>query len=222
MTAEFDLKQIFEHPFFKDVDHKNACEIFDCTDAEVHTFTAGEMIHSPLTGEKRFGLILSGRAVASTKDPQKNTLLRFLEAGDLFGCANLFTEEAYVSIIRAERDCRVFFLSEAGVRALLESDRAFLYSYLAFLAGRVCYLNRKIGYLTAGSTERRLALYLASFASSEISLPISLSALSELLDVGRASLYRAFDRLENDGFIQKSGRRINVPDTDALTRAYQS
>ena len=92
----------------------------------------------------------------------------------------------------------------------------FLYHYLDFLSGRIRFLNRKIGYLTAGSAERRLALYLASFQKQELVLKDSISSLSELLDIGRASLYRAFDALEEQGLIRREGRSILVPDLKAL------
>ena len=221
MLSKQDTERILRHAFLQGIDEKNALAVFQAHGCAVVSFSEGEAIHSPLTHEKRVGLLLSGRASVTTRDATKTSLLRYLEAGDAFGVANLFNNEQYVSIIKADKACRVFFLPEAAVRALLESDRAFLYRYLTFLSGRVCYLNRKIGYLTAGSAERRLALYLCSFDKAEISLSVSLSALSELLDVGRASLYRAFDRLVLDGHIQKDGRNITLNDVDALRAAYQ-
>ncbi len=214
--------KLFQHPFFRDVDRTRAEEIFARCHCSSAVFCTGDIIHSPELDEKRIGMLLAGAASVTTKDPAKNTLLRFLGPGDLFGFANLFVEEPFVSVIRAEKQTTVFFLTEAAVRALLEQDRAFLYHYLSFLSGRVCYLNRKIGYLTAGSAERRLSLYLSAFEASELTLPVSFSALSELLDIGRASLYRAFDRLIADGYIQKEGRRITVPDVAALGAAYQA
>ena len=112
-------------------------------------------------------------------------------------------------------------MPERAIKQLLEEDHAFLYQYLGFLSGRIRYLNRKIGYLTAGSAERRLALYLASLGEKTVRLAESISALSELLDVGRASLYRAFDKLTDDGFIAKDGRTIHLLDTDGMLAAYQ-
>ena len=124
-------------------------------------------------------------------------------------------------MIRAHGECRVFFLTEAALRRLLEEDHQFLYRYLAFLTGRIQYLNQKIGYLTAGSTERRLALYLASLGKQSVRLEASISALSELLDVGRASIYRAFDKLTEDGFLKKEGRNLTLTNTDAMLKAYR-
>lgn len=221
MLSKQDTERILEHEFLQNVDKTNAIAVFEAHGCAVVSFSEGEIIHSPGIAERRVGLLLSGRAAVTTCDTARNSLLRYLEAGDAFGVANLFNDAPYVSVIKADKACRVFFMSESAVRSLLESDRTFLYRYLTFLSGRVCYLNQKIGYLTAGSAERRLALYLCSFHKAQISLSVSLSALSELLDVGRASLYRAFDRLVLDGHIQKDGRTIILNDVDALRAAYQ-
>ena len=221
MLSEREIKSIFNHPLFNGINRENALPILNGAKCSLRSFSDEEIIHSPASNEKILGLILDGTATVCTKDLGKNTLLRYLERGDLFGVANLFTDEPFVSIIKAHKKCSVFFLTEAAVRSILETDSTFLYRYLSFLSSRVCFLNRKIGYLTAGSAERRLALYLASFEKEEISLSVSLSALSELLDVGRASLYRAFDRLTEDGYIQKDGKQIFIRNLDGLRAAYQ-
>ncbi|MBQ9805037.1 MAG: Crp/Fnr family transcriptional regulator [Clostridia bacterium] len=221
MLSRQDQDALFCNAFLRGVDREKALSIFSEHHCSILCYSEGEIIHSPSIHEKKLGIILDGKASVTTKDPSKKALLRFLEEGDLFGVANLFTDEPFVSVIRAEKKCRVFCMSDAAIRALLESDTAFLYRYLAFLSGRVCYLNKKIGYLTAGSAERRLALYLCSFESTQFSLDTSLSSLSELLDVGRASLYRAFDCLCADGWIRKEGRQVTIPDIQALRSAYQ-
>jgi len=221
LFSEKDIKKIWEHDFFKKVDRTSALTVFTEYGCSIESFEEGETILSPDSERRTVGLILAGSATVKTKDPTKNALLRFLREGDIFGVANLFTEDPFVSNICADKKCRVFLLPKEAVRALLLCDRAFLDRYLSFLCGRVCYLNKKIGYLTAGSAERRLALYLSSFESDEIVLDASLSSLSELLDVGRASLYRAFDRLSLDGYIRKDGRHITVLSKEAMLRAYQ-
>jgi DNA-binding IclR family transcriptional regulator len=66
-----------------------------------------------------------------------------------------------------------------------------------------------------------LALYLNSLGTSTVKLDVSISALSELLDVGRASLYRAFDKLTEDGFLRKDGRSFTLLDPNGMLKAYQ-
>lgn len=221
MLTQQEWQKLWGTPLFREADRKNAERILTASACEAISFADGEVLMSPEVHQRRIGILLKGEATVTTPDPGKETLLRFLSPEEPFGIANLFLDTPFVSIIRARGACKAFFLTEEAVRALLESDRAFLYGYLAFLSGRICYLNRKIGYLTAGTAERRLALYLSSYGQEVFSLNTSITALSELLDVGRASLYRAFDKLCEDGLIQKEGRRISVPDTEALLQAYQ-
>ena len=216
-----DTEKIFHSPIFDGIDFTHALSVFEKHNCRAVDFEDGDIILSQCITSHKAGIFLSGEAVATTADDSKNALLRFFGAGDLFGIANLFTNENYVSSIKAKKKCRVFFFTEEAIRELLETDKTFLYHYLGFLSGRICYLNRKIRYLTAGSAERRLALYLSSFQKETVELDASLSSLSELLDIGRASLYRAFDTLIADGYIEKNGRTIRLLAPDAMTKDYQ-
>lgn len=108
-----------------------------------------------------------------------------------------------------------------AVRRLLEESRPFREHYISFLTGRIRFLNQKIGYLTAGSAEFKLSHYLLSLGEYQtVVLPISMSALAEMLDLGRASLYRAFDTLTEDGFISKQGKTIILNDREGMAKYY--
>ena len=221
LLTKKESEKIFHSPIFRGVNITNAKDVFWRQGCLAVDFEDGDVILAQNEAARKAGIFLSGRAVVTTADDSKNALLRFFEAGDFFGIANLFTNEDYVSSIRAKKKCRVFFFTEEAIRELLETDKRFLYNYLGFLSGRICYLNCKIRYLTAGSAERRLALYLSSFQKDTVELDASLSSLSELLDIGRASLYRAFDTLIADGYIEKTGRTIRLLAPDAMIRDYQ-
>ena len=221
MFSEKDLQEILKNPLFSESAIETVKSVFRQYGCRAVGFSDGEIILAPQNEKKAAGVILDGRAVVRTPNPTHKALLRFLDRGSMFGIANLFSDEPYISEIRAHGNCRVFMIPEEAIRHLLEHDSAFLYRYLAFLSGRIRFLNRKIGYLTAGSAERRLALYLVSLGRDSVRLDASISSLSELLDVGRASLYRAFDRLTEDGFLLKDGRNITLLDADSMLRAYQ-
>lgn len=219
-TVKKSITMLCRHPIFYGMDEEMLAEILKQNHACIKSCKAGEIILSPQAEQKKVGMVLFGKAIVSTPDKTKNVLLRYLNAGDLFGIANLFTKEPYVSLIRASGSCKVLSIPESAIRYLIENDKAFLYRYLEFLSGRICFLNQKIGYLTAGSTERRLALYFISLGENPVKLPLSISSLSEILDVGRASLYRAFDRLTSDGFLIKEGRVFHLSDPEAMLRSY--
>lgn len=218
---EKDFKKIAAHPLFRGSDPALVRRLSSEGKTFLRAYADGEVIRAPEETVPLAGILLAGRASVTTSDPDRTVLLRYLGAGDPFGIANLFAEEPFVSLIRAVGPCRCFFLTEDAVRSLLAESAPFRENYVGFLGSRIRFLNRKIGYLTAGSAERRLALYLASLGRGEVRLPIPLSALSELLDVSRASLYRAFDRLEADGHLTHRGRSLVLPDPQTLIHAYR-
>ena len=167
------------------------------------------------------GVLLSGRAQIRSTD-KEGVILRTLKKGDVFGAASLFLQDAApLSQIVAQDPCTTLLLSRTAVCELMQRDGAFLDEYLAFLAGRVNFLNQKIRCYTAGSAERRLAMWIAAEGKETLILPDSIASLAKTLDIGRASLYRALDKLEENGLIGRKGRTITVPSVDALLEIYQ-
>ena len=222
VVTEKDLQAIFRTPLFVGVRKNQALRVFDLCNCEIRSFEKGETILSSGAREKRVGVLLDGKARVTTADGEHGKILRELSVKDVFGIANLFSDAPYVTDITSLTQTRVLLLPELAVRNFLENDRAFLYNYLGFLSGRIRYLNAKIRFFTAGSAERKLALYLLSFGKEQIDVDLSLTALADLLDLGRASLYRAFDALEEAGYIKKDGKRISVLRPEQLRKKYQT
>ena len=206
-------------PLFHKADPTLLAELLE-KNASLRTLFPGE--HIGADGTPLLIVLLEGRVKIYSADLEKNVILRVLAPGEVCGAASLFLEEpSPISRIEAsERSCVLLF-DAATVRLLLGRDPRFLDAYLAFLAGRVQFLNRKIRCYTAGSAERRLALWLASEPHPTIRLPDSLSALADTLDIGRASLYRSLDKFEAEGLIVRKGREITVISQDDLLRKYQ-
>lgn len=173
-------------------------------------------------GTRELIVLLNGRAQIRSTDGERNVILRTPGAGEVLGAASLFLRECTpLSVVTALGNCTALLIDAPTVYRLLREDEQFLAEYLAFLAGRVQFLNQKIRCFTAGSAERRLALYLATLGEDSLSLPVSFSALAETLDIGRASLYRALDKLEADGLIRREGRNISLISAKRLLQIYQ-
>lgn len=221
MTQEI-LNIISSCRIFSSADPERLREALDSTDCIEASFSAGETIRSPDGSERRVGIILSGRAKVRSTNEGKSVLIKTLEAGELFGVANLFEDNVgFVSLIVAEKECRIFFVGQRTVSRLLETDRGFLYAYIEFLSSRIRFLNRKITFYTSGSAERRLAMYLASFKCERVEPDLPLNSLCEMLDVGRASLYRAIDRLIEDRFIERDGSAFLLLDSEKMLKKYK-
>ena len=216
------LSQLNKHPLFAGVSKETLSKKLNA-DAIVE-FSPGQEIYSPKHREKKLGIILSGSASVFSANESCGVLLRVLEMGDTFGVANLFSnQERFVSFIMAKKHCRVLFFSEASAAELLQEEPCFCINYVRFLSDRICFLNDKISCFTAGSPERRLAFFLLALDNNDQSsytVSTNANSLSDMLNIGRASLYRAFDKLESDGWIKKNGKEITVTDKNALKRRF--
>lgn len=222
MKKEDIVLKLKKHILFKNVDALTLSDILLSEGCKLETFKTGDEIFSPNNEEKRLGFILSGEASVYSADGSRSVLLRSLVEGDTFGVSNLFYEKSrFVSLIMAKRASSVIFFTAEAIGKLLDNSSEFRMSYIKFLSERICFLNKKISCFTAGSPERRLAVFLCSQSTeNSFSVCINANSLSEMLNVGRASLYRAFDKLTADGFITKDGKTITLLDRAALETNY--
>ena len=205
-------------PLFREAAPEALDKVLRSHGARVERAAAGEVI-SPAGGAALI-VIRSGLVRILSTDGGRNLVLRTAGPGEVIGAAALFLRQTPpFSHVEAMTRTEAVLLGFDTVHALLRADERFMDAYLAFLADRVRFLNRKIRCFTAGSAERRLALWLAS---EKEQTPVSLTALSDMLDIGRASLYRALDKLEAEGFIRRAGREITVVSQDAILQKYLS
>ena len=98
---------------------------------------------------------------------------------------------------------------------LLGEEALLRRNYLTYLTGRIRFLNARLGSLAVGDTEGRVVRYLLSSLSYG-AVECSASGLARQLGISRASVYRAFQDLEQAGLIRREGRAILVPDPAAL------
>ncbi len=205
-------------PLFSQTSSAHASECFSENDWEICEFSVGDILCSSDTVNVRVGILLDGEAEICTQGTQSNTLLKNASSGELFGIANLYaTEDAFPTVIRAKTPVRVLFFAADAFRRFIETDADVLRFYLRFLSKKIVYLNRKIATFTAGSAEHRLALFLLENHKSGVDSPAySMTTLAELLGLGRASLYRAVDKLVGLSLIGHQNGRIEILDVEAL------
>lgn len=213
---------IKKHPIFKNSDNSAINKYIAKENFDVKKYHAGGNICSPCTSNNAVGLIIRGCATVSSKDEEKNVLLRTMGEGAMFGIANLYAENIeFPTRIVAKSACEVLFIKKEAIRNLIENDKNTLRSFLAFQSNKIVYLNKKINSFTAGGAERRLSLFLIDNAVGGIySADVSMSALAEMLDIGRASLYRAFDALEAAGCIERKNKKTIIINQALISEKY--
>jgi CRP-like cAMP-binding protein len=101
-------------------------------------------------------------------------------------------------------------IPQEEVRRLLRTSGAFAENYVTYLSGRIQFLSARLDAVSADRAEEKLLRYLRSAQDPAGRVTISATQLSQRLGVGRATLYRAFQTLEESGAIAREGRTIYV------------
>ena len=179
-------------------------------------YSRGQVIYDPHHFDPCLGLILSGRVEASPGTGETDLILRFHGKGDVFGAAAVFGNQGpYVARLRALSQTRTLFFRQDLLRELMAEHFVAAENYMAFLVGRIQFLNQRIQSLAAGSAETLVLDFLEKEAGDTgfVILDSSISALARRLNISRASLYRAFDALKERGLIEKKGKTIQMSNT---------
>ncbi|MBR6682209.1 MAG: Crp/Fnr family transcriptional regulator, partial [Clostridia bacterium] len=148
--------------------------------------------------------------------------LNTLKKGQIFGIASLFGEKCGTTEVVAKESCSYAVLSEENVEHLLKNDIFFTKNYISILSEKIRFLNKKISFFTSGSAERKLANYILSqhWENNTLKLGVSLSRLASILDIGRASLYRALDLFEENGLITRENNVIKITSPEEFKKIY--
>ena len=180
----------------------------------------GTVIYSPTHYERSIGILLLGSVLVTKSGGEGPPLLvSVLHKGELFGAAALFNDAPeYVTTLTAKTDCVLLMLTQEQVSSLLAASPLLATNYIRYLSGRIRFLGDKIDSLIAGNGEQKLIHYLSSHMddSGAVRLTCPLTELAERLHMGRASLYRAFDKLEEEGALIRQGRRITLLQPERL------
>lgn len=175
-------------------------------------FRKGEIIYTANKFSNSLGFICSGKAFAVTNGGQELFMNSFGE-GACFGAAALFGgAENYVSTIIAKTDTEVLFISEDTLNSIFTSFPKTSINYISFLSDKVRFLNKKLSMLSCSNADETVLNYLSSVRDSEgyALIPKNMTLFSKMLGIGRASLYRSIDKLEENGKILRENNRIKV------------
>lgn len=167
-------------------------------------------------------IILDGSASVYGRSKSQPVILNTLKKGRVFGMASLFGERCASTSIVAKDNCIYAVIPQKCVEDMLKRDIGFTKNYVCFLSDKIRFLNKKITFFTSGSSEKKLAGYILSLPmeNNTVRLEMNMSKLAQNLDIGRASLYRAFDSLEENCFISRENNIIKVSSPEEFRKIY--
>lgn len=184
-------------------------------------FPKGDRIFDETHFRRCLGVVLAGEIRVDKLTPDgKYMKMSLLQPGECFGAAAMFSfRDRYATILTAEKNVEVLFIPEELIRWSMRRYFTITENYIRYLSDRIWFLNEKISSLTAGSAEQRVAVFMLEHCDENGVLHTSMTALSRQLNIGRASLYRAIDGLEERKLIQRGGKTLKIIDNAGL-RAY--
>lgn len=182
---------------------------------KVHKFKKGAYIFSRAENPRALGVIISGTAQVEKGTPDHLIVMSRLIQGDVFGAVSLYTSsDRYVTGIRAITPVTALLLPKRIMDKLIRTYPEIAVNYLTYLSERIYFLNSRIDSFTGGSAVQRLAGYFLMSEADTSGVPAA--HLASTLDIGRASLYRAFEELERAGAIERDGKLITILSREKL------
>ncbi len=169
-------------------------------------------------------IIMEGKASVYGISKSKPVILNSLTSGMIFGMASLFGDKCKSTSVKAKDKCVYAILKQEKVEKLLKLDYTFAKNYICILSDKIRFLNQKIAFFTSGNTEKKVMGYILSLPydkeTKSATLNTNMTKLANTLDIGRASLYRAFDSLEMGGFIEKNNNVIKFTSYEEFKKIY--
>lgn len=178
----------------------------------VKTFAKGEPV---LFDSGGLDILLSGKLKIGGRTDKKKLLLSELKPGAVFGYASLFESgKHFETDISAAVPSKVLHIPEKTVETLLGSDARFARNIISAQSEKIRFLNEKVLSFTSPDASEKLMRYLAGLEKDEngrVKNELGMAPLSARLGMGRASLYRAFEKLEKEKKIIRDGKAVILP-----------
>lgn len=189
-------------------DKETIISLFD----ETIIFKKGELIYSGDSFLRAIAIIVTGKAVAVTNN-ERRLVMKELSAGSCFGAAAVFGHnKSYVSSVTAQSDTEICFIKESVLTEIFKKYPQTAVNYITFLSDRIRFLNNKLSVISGSDADDTVLKYLTSLSDSDgyAAIPVSMTMLAKMLGLGRASLYRSLDALEQSGNIIRENNKIKV------------
>lgn len=209
-----EIQLLRKNTLFSDVSDSEMFEILS-KNSEKIIYSKNDIVFSKNSYKKAVGIILYGSCkVYKGKMPLSN-----LTKGSVFGTVTLYSSMDYFATdIIAGEETQILFIDKSGISSLISNNKNFAQDYISYLSDRVYFLNSRIDSLTAGLVEDSVLDFIVKNADYSGSKPVlrlkSYSELALALDLGRASLYRAMDKLTKLGKISRDGKSIFLERVD--------
>ncbi len=205
---------------FSGLTSEKIIEITNKLDMTVRSFDRLDVIYSQTDYQNELGIVIDGECtVCRIRKNSSRLPLNTLKKYGSFGITAIFSSEStFPTEIYAKKSTKVVFISRKSLLSAINRYPTLAMNIITFLTGRVEFLNKKIATLTScGADEKLASLLLAEYKKvGNTEFHLNCKAASEVLGIGRASLYRAIKALSDEGVIEYVDKKIYIKKPDEL------
>ena len=198
--------------FLKSLDTK-------CTRVIKRSFYKNETITTYIENRRQICILLSGEADLIRYDFNGNkTIIGHFIENNIFGEVLYPANTNNELFVQAKSNCSVLFFSYNNILNKCKSNCPYhkdLYdNFNKLIIDKVVDLNTRIELLTKKNIRDKLLSYFDILSSKKLSkkldIPFSYTDLADYLSIDRSAMMREISHLQEEGFISKKGKRINL------------
>jgi CRP-like cAMP-binding protein len=191
-----------------------------------HRLSRGEVLF--VAGEEARGLyvVVEGALRAFRENLEgREQVIHVERAGATIAEVPVFDDLAYPSTVAAEEDSIILFIDKHDVRRLCLEYPQIALAALKLLAGRLRKCSNLVEELSLHEVDQRLARLMLSEARLRgvhtaegitIDLVLTNQQIAARIGSVREVVSRAFNRLQQNGLLTLNGRRVVIPNEEAL------
>ena len=219
------LSLLHRSPLFEGIEGSQIIRLCTLFDSYTKEYPVGSYLWMSGDEVQAAGIVLRGEVQAEkiSRDGSFQIMARHM-VGSLFGDVLMSSQTARSPFdIKAAEDTTVLFLPiknmmREGGGDCAEALGRFRMNLLGEISDNYWDLHRKLAYLSAPSLRAKLALWLEHHRQADGSVMVEMprEQLAALLGANRSALSRELSRMEKEGILRLSRRRIQITDAEAL------
>ena len=202
---------------FRNIEQEDLDKIVKLLHCDEIIYERNEIVLSKDKFDSHIGFILSGECEVYKQRIKNKILIQTLKSQDSFGILTLFSEEEFPTTIVAKKRSKILYIDKSSFLFVLNSFPVVAFNVMTFMAERIQFLNKKISTLSGATVEERVKQFLLirSKEAGEL-FDFNASRVAESLNIGRASIYRALDKLIENDMIEIQNGKIFIKRQEAL------
>ena len=181
-------------------------------------------------GGRNFGVffIASGSVkITRSEKNDRESCLKFLKEGDVFGFENLFQNESFISVQSLE-DSTISFIPHEYFLPFVEESPKLVLKLLKHSNQLVCSYQERLAYLTQNNAEENLAKVLLDLhynltpeeetqpGKAPYAIPLSRADLASMIGTAQETAIRLLSKFKDEGHIEQEKRKVFVKNIEKI------